>query len=102
MAPIDSANPTAAALAKVNGHSASVPYSPRGIITLTKHPPQVDTEAAPQVCRAGAPDIEVTPEMVSAAKVALAAHCWDEGFSMVIGVDQAVEAAIRAAISARP
>jgi hypothetical protein len=49
----------------------------------------------------GAPEIEVTPEMVRAAKAALAMHCWDEGFSTVIGVDEAVEAALHAAIAAR-
>jgi hypothetical protein len=49
------------------------------------------------------PDIEVTPEMVSAAKMVLAADCWDDGvLSFSIGIDAAVEEALRAAIAAHP
>ena len=58
-------------------------------------------EAAPQ--GDGAPELEITSAMVGAAKAALAAHCWDDGvLSFKIGIDQAVEAALRAAIATRP
>jgi hypothetical protein len=48
-------------------------------------------------------DPEVTQPMIDAAKRVLAAHCWDDGvLSFKIGIDQAVGAALRAAIEARP